>query len=202
MMKSYAIQDSVWSDNDYIWGLKNLDNRITHYFFYKECYSLLNTLKNSIFDGKVEYDELVNELYIELSAGNWRKLDSFSGINGCRLRTWLSMVSWHLFFKRKFALMNKNSEEEQMGYCKNAYSTEWDLEIALDVEKVMSLMKNENYVSILNLILMEGYSPGEVAMKWNKTVDNIYNIKHRAIKQFLSIYIGTCNVKYKTEKGC
>ena len=60
-MKSYATKSPLLSDNDYIHGLKNLDNRVTHQFFYKECYFLLNEIKYSLYNGKVGYDELVNE---------------------------------------------------------------------------------------------------------------------------------------------
>ena len=87
-------------------------------------------------------------------------------------------------------LMEKDSEEELISSFKNTYNTELNIEIAIDVKRVMSLMKNERYADILRLMIIEGYSPEEVARKWNKTVDNIYNIKHRAIKEFLSIYNG------------
>ena len=46
-MKSYATKSPLLSDNDYIHGLKNLDNRVTHQFFYKECYFLLNEMVKS-----------------------------------------------------------------------------------------------------------------------------------------------------------
>jgi RNA polymerase sigma factor, sigma-70 family len=187
-MKSYAANSPLLSDNDYIYGLKNLDNRVTHQFFYKECCFLLNDIRYSLYNGRIGYDELVNELYLELSAGNWKRLNSFSGVNDCHLKTWLSVVSWHFFYKKKMALMEKDSEEELMSICKDTYDIELNIEIAMDVKRVMSLMKNERYVDILRLMIIEGYSPEEVARKWNKAVDNIYNIKHRAIKEFLSIY--------------
>ena len=189
-MKSYATKSPLLSDNDYIHGLKNLDNRVTHQFFYKECYFLLNEIKYSLYNGKVGYDELVNELYLELNAGNWKRLDSFLGINDCHLKTWLSVVSWHFFVKKKMVLMEKDSEEELINSCRNTYNTELNLEVDIDVKRVMSLMKNKRYADILRLMIIEGYTPEEVARKWNKTVDNIYNIKHRAIKEFLSIYNG------------
>lgn len=191
-MKLYTIKSGLLNDSDYISGLKNRDNRLTYRFFYKECYFLLNNIKYSLYKGKVGYDELVNELYLELSVDNWKKLDSFSGVNGCHLKTWLSIVSWHFFYKKKIALMEKSFEEEPIMTCKKSYNTELDMEIALDVRRVMSLMKNERYANILRLMLIEGYSPEEVARKWNKTIDNIYNIKHRAIKEFLSIYNSKC----------
>lgn len=187
-MKSYTTQSSLLSDYDYIRGLKNQDNGITHQFFYKEFNFLLNDIKYSLYNGKVGYDELVNELYLELSAENWKRLDSFSGVNGCRLKTWLSVVSWHFFYKRRFRLIEKNSEEELISACTNSYNIERNIEIALDVKQVISLIRNERYADILRLMIIEGYSSEEVAKKWNKTKDNIYNIKHRAVKEFLSIY--------------
>ena len=141
-MKSYATKSPLLSDNDYIHGLKNLDNRVTHQFFYKECYFLLNEIKYSLYNGKVGYDELVNELYLELNAGNWKRLDSFLGINDCHLKTWLSVVSWHFFVKKKMVLMEKDSEEELINSCRNTYNTELNLEVDIDVKRVMSLMKN------------------------------------------------------------
>lgn len=64
---------------------------------------LLNEIKYSLYNGKVGYDELVNELYLELNAGNWKRLDSFLGINDCHLKTWLSVVSWHFSSKEDAA---------------------------------------------------------------------------------------------------
>lgn len=87
-------------------------------------------------------------------------------------------------------LIEKDSEEELINSCRNTYNTELNIEVAIDVKRVMSLMKNKRYADILRLMIIEGYTPEEVARKWNKTIDNIYNIKHRAIKEFLSIYNG------------
>lgn len=81
-------------------------------------------------------------------------------------------------------LMEKDSEEELINSCRNTYNTELNIEVAIDVKRVMSLMKNKRYADILRLMIIEGYAPAEVARKWNKTIDNIYNIKHRAIKEF------------------
>lgn len=157
-MKSYATRSPLLNDNDYIRGLKNQDNGITHQFFYKEFNSLLNDIKYSLYNGKAEYDELVNELYLELSAENWKRLDSFSGVNGCHLKTWLSVVSWHFFYKRRFRLIEKNSEEELISACTNSYNIERNIEIALDVKQVISLIRNERYADILRLMIIEGYS--------------------------------------------
>lgn len=56
-MKSYATKSPLLSDNDYIHGLKNLDNRVTHQFFYKECYFLLNETKCFSYRNKVFFQD-------------------------------------------------------------------------------------------------------------------------------------------------
>ena len=73
-------------------------------------------------------------------------------------------------------LMEKDSEEELINSCRNTYNTELNLEVDIDVKRVMSLMKNKRYADILRLMIIEGYTPEEVARKWNKTIDNITSV--------------------------
>ena len=59
------------------------------------------------------------------------------------------------------------------------------------VEDVMSTfenMSNERYVQILQWMFVEGYEADEVAEKLNTTKSNVYNIKHRAIVQFVETF--------------
>ena len=65
-----------------------------------------------------------------------------------------------------------------------------NVEIALDVEATFARMTNATYVQVLKWMLVEGYDAEEVALKLDKTVANVYNIKHRAIVQFVKVYNG------------
>ena len=49
-------------------------------------------------------------------------------------------------------------------------------------------MPNKRYVQVLQWMLVEGYDADEVATKLNTTAANVYNIKHRAIVQFVEVY--------------
>ena len=49
-------------------------------------------------------------------------------------------------------------------------------------------MPKERYAQVLRWMLVEGYDANEVASKLNTSVANIYNIKHRAIVQFVEIF--------------
>ena len=139
-------------------------------------------------EGRIDYDELVNELYIYLSKDKWHKLDLFAGINGCSLCSWVTRISWRYFLKQRMQLLGnicvEDITEVQIGNTTDNLS----YEIALDVKTTFDNMPNKRYVQILQWMLVEGYDADEVATKLNTTAANVYNIKHRAIVQFVEVY--------------
>ena len=185
-----AISSNIWkkiSDTEYIAGLKSGNNRITESFFYGLCNYLLNDIRFSLMDGHVDYDELVNELFIYLSTDNWHKLDTFAGINGCSLCSWVTRITWRYFFKQRERLLGKvvlDITDIQVGNT----SDNLDTEIAMDVNTTFVRMPNKRYVQVLQWMLVEGYDADEVAAKLHTTAANVYNIKHRAIVQFVEVY--------------
>lgn len=185
-----TINSNIWkniSDIEYIAGLKSGNNHITESFFYGLCNYLLNDIKYSLMEGNVDYDELVNELFIYLSKDNWHKLDTFAGINGCSLYSWVTRITWRYFFKQRERLFGKavlGIPDIQV----DKTLDNLDTEIALDVNTTFERMPNKRYVQVLQWMLVEGYDADEVATKLNTTVANVYNIKHRAIVQFVEEY--------------
>lgn len=185
-----TISCNIWkkiSDTECIAGLKSGNNHITESFFYGLCNYLLNDIRFSLMEGNVDYDELVNELFIYLSKDNWHKLDTFAGINGCSLCSWVTRITWRYFFKQRERLLGKValdiSEVKISDRIDNLYT-----EIAMDVNTTFERMPNERYVQVLQWMLVEGYDADEVATKLNTTAANVYNIKHRAIVQFVEVY--------------
>ena len=185
-----TINSNIWkniSDIEYIAGLKSGNNHITESFFYGLCNYLLNDIRFSLMEGNVDYDELVNELFIYLSKDNWHKLETFAGINGCSLCSWVTRITWRYFFKQRERLLGKvvlDITDIQVGNT----SDNLDTEIAMDVNTTFERMPNKRYVQVLQWMLVEGYDADEVATKLNTTVANVYNIKHRAIVQFVDEY--------------
>ena len=177
------------SDAEYIQGLKANDEEIVHNFFYEFCNYIINDIRVSVMQGILEYDELVSELYIYLSKDGWHKLDTFQGINGCHLRSWLARLCWRFFLQRREILLGQPSDENvDVAIVKDAEADSFDIEVWMDVESTFSAMSNTKYVMVLRMLLREGYSPEEVARALGTTVSNIYNIKHRAILQFVQTY--------------
>ena len=179
-------------DQMMIRGLKSGDahvqNRCVRRVFYEDLEGLIRTIQSSLYKGTVEYDELVGELYLFLAKDNWKILDSFTGRNGAKLSTWLSHVAWHYF-------MNAHKNANRTTYCydmsvqfgKRVAVTTSD-EMRIDVYNTLSKMPNQRYVAVIRLMIIEGRDSDEVAKMMGTTVQNIYNLKHRAISQFLEYY--------------
>ena len=184
------VSSNIWrliSDTEYIAGLTRGDNHITESFFYGLCNYLLNDIRFSLMNGNVDYDELVNELFLYLSKDNWHKLNTFAGINGCSLCSWVTRITWRYFFKQRERLLGKVVLDITEVQIANA-TDNLNAEITMDVNTTFEKMPNKRYVQVLQWMLVEGYDANEVATKLDTTVANVYNIKHRAIVQFVEIY--------------
>ena len=171
-------------------GLKSNDPKVQQTcvlrLFYKECRCLINAIRFDLFKGNVEYDDIVNELYLLLSAYDWRALDSFRG--DAKLTTWLSCVAWRYFIK-VYVRKERESAVDDMSFMKTAVSdTISNTEIMMDVESVLRVMPNRRYAEAISLHIVEGMGAEETAVMLGTSVENFYNLKLRALRQFISLY--------------
>lgn len=58
---------------------------------------------------------------------------------------------------------------------------------ALDVQRLMDAMPNKRYVHVIRKLIIEEYSPEELAVEMHITTDNLYNIKRRAMMQLMQV---------------
>lgn len=188
-IKKFDTLKKVYSDFEYINGLKSGDALIVQSFFYSLCCYTLNDIRWSLFHNNIEYDELVNELYIYLSTENWHKLDTFIGRNDCSLKSWMVKLSWRFFIQRHNQLI-ANSFNAEIETVKNLSDSEdlFSTDIAMDVNSTFERMENKRYVQVLKWMLIDGYNAEEVAQLLGTSVSNVYNIKHRAIVQFVETF--------------
>lgn len=168
-------------------SLMNGNVETTRRFFYEDISHIIHRIQTDLFNGQLEYDEIVNELYLFLAKDNWKKLAGFTGRNNCRLITWMSPVAWRLFVCHYYKLMKCRSADGRFGM-RDLSVTGKSVEISLDVNAVMFKMPNRRYAEALDLLVRKGYSAEEVARMWHTNTANIYNIKRRAIKMFTDMY--------------
>ena len=176
------------TDAIFIETLRKGNNEVIRQFFYKEIGGILHKIKMEVFRGNVDFDELVSELYLYLSRDNWTKLEGFDGKNGCRLRTWMIPVAWRYFMSIRERLLRTENIDENSGVIRDSVRDDLRIQIAIDVNAVLSRMPNQRYAEIIRLLLIEGYASQDVADMLDMRVENIYNLKHRAINQFIELY--------------
>lgn len=185
----FSKRTKAYSDSDYITGLKEGNTNVIQSFFYSLCSFTLNDIRWSLMQGRIDYDELVNELYLYLSVDGWHKLDTFEGKNNCTLKSWMVRLAWRFFMQQRSRLLFDGCQTEyEKGLGSEESEDTLSLEIAMDVESTFKRMANKRYVQVLQWMLIDGYDADEVAKLLDTPVSNIYNIKHRAIVQFVETY--------------
>ena len=51
----------------------------------------------------------------------------------------------------------------------------------MDVDNMLCQMKNQRYAKVIRMLMIDDMPPDEVAKELSVTVDNLYNIKRRAM---------------------
>ena len=57
----------------------------------------------------------------------------------------------------------------------------------MDMETLLRQMKNQRYALVIRLLMIEDRTPEEVSRQLCVTVDNLYNIKRRAIQALTEV---------------
>lgn len=163
------------------------DEEIIVGFFYGELRGMLEAIRRRVFNCRVEYDEMVSELYLFLAQDDWRRVKTFDARNGCSLKTWLSTVAWRFFIGCKRHILSLSGENCNECTCESSMN----MTAKMDVRMVLGTMPNHRYAEAMNLLVLHGYEVKEVAELWHTNVSNVYNIRHRAIDQFRECYLSS-----------
>lgn len=169
------------TDQEIIQGLIARDNRVTEDFFFVQCRPLFLSIIRKVFDYEVEYDELVNELYLYLMEDDAKKLRDFEFRS--TIYQWLKVVAVRFFIKKRGALIENSGEdspyegETDPVTDDNAHSARFDL------QRLFSLMPNKRYVYVIQRLIIDDWEPEKLAKEMGVSVDNLYNIKRRAMDQ-------------------
>lgn len=169
----------IFSDKELVEGILANDERIINYFFFERCAPMFRHIIKNVFDYKAEKDELINELYLCLRKNDWEKLRKFEYRS--KLTTWLKVVAIRFFIKERDELIENLSETPL--YRQEIYDTQDRTISKIDVESVLSKIPNVRYREVIHSLFIEDIEPQLLADKMEITVDNLYNIKRRAMSQ-------------------
>lgn len=168
------------------------DEGAVQYVFYDHFRPLLNANASKVAHRKgVETDDLIQELYLYLSADNWSRLRRYN--SEIPFVKWFSVVSYR-FFKDFVRSMIDEAEKVPM-YDMNGnpvsdnMSVNTEGSLMMDLLRLLPWFKPPREGEILKSLLVDDEEPEEVAKRHGVTVDNLYNIKRRALSKLIKNYL-------------
>lgn len=175
------------TDQQIIDALIARDEQVTRQFFFRNCRPLFTSIIRQIFSYNADYDELVNELYVHLMENNAQRLRQFQGRS--TIYQWLKVIAIRYFIAKRNSMTENSAQETPYDSVMQNATTEQEKNISakLDIEQMFSLMTNKRYVYVLQRLVLQEAEPKVVAQELNTNVDNLYNIKKRAMASLAEI---------------
>lgn len=173
------------TDKEIIQGLIARDNRVTEEFFFVKCRPLFCSVMKKVFSYEVDYEEIINELYIYLMEKDAEKLRNFQYRS--TVYQWLKVLSIRFFIKKRAKMIDDASQETPYNMTTAESSNSQDVSVEGDIERLFDSMPNKRYVYVIRRLVLEGWKPENLAQEMNVTPANLYNIKWRAMAQLTKV---------------
>ena len=164
--------------------LANDDDMIEHFLF-RECKPLFSYIIHSIFEGRVERNELINDFFLYLRQNDWYKIRQFDFRS--KLTTWISVVAIRYFQKKRTSMLDFCSIDALNEHEAFLHEIGVSHDCQMDVRDAIERMPNQRYQYVLTELELKERVPEEIAQEMNITIDNLYNIRHRARLQLKTI---------------
>ena len=157
------------------------------YFFYEKFLPTFEYHIYKLFPYQTDVEGLVDEFFLYLRENGWKRLRTFNG--SASLSTWISVVSYRYFKDYKHSkidsngLVTINSQWE-------SFTGDWvqshDMGIKMDIESAIGRISNERDRDIARKIFFEDSEYQAIADHYGLSVDYVYTIKNRIVKQLRS----------------
>ncbi|MBQ6069589.1 MAG: sigma-70 family RNA polymerase sigma factor [Bacteroidales bacterium] len=138
----------------------------------------------------VPVDDLVQELYLYLSDGDWARLRRYD--SSLPFDRWLSVVSYRFFKDFSARMIDSrrqipitNLEDQELF---NSGTTQMN-HIMMDIQRGLAKLEPQRDREILTALLLHDEEPQRVADRFQVTVDNLYNIKRRALARLIQKHL-------------
>lgn len=175
----------MMTDREIIEGLIARDNRVTEEFFFDKCRPLFCSIMKKVFDYEVEYDEMVNELYVYLMEGDAIKLRNFEYRSS--VYQWLKVLAIRFFINKRGRMIDDTSQETPYDGRQQTADSETDMTAEGDMERLFNNMPSKRYVYVIRRLILEDWEYEDLAKDMNITTANLYNIRRRAMAQLTRV---------------
>ena len=175
----------MMTDREIIEGLIARDNRVTEEFFFDKCRPLFCSIMQKVFDYEVEYDEMVNELYVYLMENDAIKLRNFEYRSS--VYQWLKVLAIRFFINKRGRMIDDTSQETPYDGHQQMVDSETDMTAEGDMERLFNNMPSKRYVYVIRRLILEDWEYEDLAKDMNITTANLYNIRRRAMAQLTRV---------------
>ena len=175
----------MMTDREIIEGLIARDNRLTEEFFFDKCRPLFCSIMKKVFDYEVEYDEMVNELYVYLMENDAIKLRNFEYRSS--VYQWLKVLAIRFFINKRGRMIDDTSQETPYDGRQQTADSETDMTAEGDMERLFNNMPSKRYVYVIRRLILEDWEYEDLAKDMNITTANLYNIRRRAMAQLTRV---------------
>ena len=179
------------TDKQLVEGLLRNEESVIQYVFYEHFDSLLryNALKVAA-NKNVQFEDLVQELYLYVSRNGWEKLRRYDV--QMPFANWFSVVSYRFFKDYTHSMIDSTQTlpiedvDDRRVFLQgnNAFSS-----IVMDIKNAIRKSKPPRDRQILEALVLNEEEPAEVAERFSVTVDNLYNIKRRALAKLIKNHL-------------
>jgi len=175
------------TDRQIIDALIARDERVTKQFFFGNCRPLFLSIIKSVFSYEVDYDEFVNEFYLHLMENDSYRLRQFEGRSS--IYQWMKIVAIRYFIAKRNVMVDNESDEPLIDKAAKIESVDEERKLIAktDMIRLLNMMPNKRYAYVIYRSVLQDADPKDVAKELCTNVDNLYNIKKRAIASLTEI---------------
>lgn len=186
-------------------SLINRDETVTRRYFYEQCYPLFKSIFDNYYTDCKCCKEFMDEIYITVIAPSRTtgrcQLENYRGES--TLTSWLKTVCLYYCYrkyqlKRRMPILESlpqnawsNDKNEDAGDIIDKIGGSIEIDFSgmnrEDVEVLLGMMPNKRYSRLIRLLYLEHKSHKETAEALGMTMDNYYNKRILAEKQYKEV---------------
>lgn len=169
------------TDKEIIQQLIDRDELVTKQFFFERCRPLFLSIIRYVFSYEVDYDEFVNEFYLFLMENDAYRLKQFQGRS--TIYQWIKVIAIRYFIAKRDSMIDMESKDVLLESVVHEGTVDEEKQITakMDLEYLFSLMTNRRYIYVIRRLILQEAEPKVVARELGVNIDNLYNIRKRAM---------------------
>lgn len=188
LFRRHTADYSSWGDRELVDAVTGGNQGAIVYLFYTKYSATFQYHIYRLFNSKVEVSDLVDEFFLFLFEDNWKRLRSYDPTKAS-LNTWISTVSFRFFrdYKRsKIDLNGLITISDRWESFRGDWMESIEAGLMMDISAAIEGIKNERDKKIAEKLFVEDQEYETVAKEFGLTVDYVYTVKNRILKQLQS----------------